>query len=449
MKKITQKGLLTIILVLAVCLFILINLCAQALDQRYHPAIDLTEGQLYELSADTQAAVQTIQDPTTLYVFSSEADYPAMLREMLRRYAQLSPALTVSYVDPAENPVLLTHYQQMGAEVAQGDILIEGKQRIKAVAFADLILYDGETPKGIDLEQQVTSALLYVNSTYTPRAVFTTGHGERPTSALQKLFTDNNFTLETKAIAMEDMAQPEVLVIAAPAVDWTAQEIALVSAYLAAGGKVMVFTEPTNAEMPNLTRFLAEWGMAVQHNVVFEPRAFAAGSQHNIIPMYTASTVNAYFQDHPIYVVMPSASAIQLNTTGIHPVEALLRTTSDAYAKTDLAYTSAQRADGDAAGPFVVAALADQSVFLSSSRMIYADDLMGMDSYANRMFLSQVLGTLWQMNVTLSIPPKTMESAPLPINGQQAQTLAVVLTGMLPLLALGFGIVVKVRRKRL
>ena len=449
MKKITQKGLLSVILLLSLCLFALINLCAQALDQRYHPAIDLTEGRLYALSADTKAAVQTIADETTLYVFSPEADYPAMLREMLRRYSQLSTALRVTYVDPAENPVLLTHYQQMGADVGLGDILVEGQQRVKAVAFADLILYDGETPTGIDLEQQVTSALLYVNSTYTPRAVFATGHGERPTSALQKLFTDNNFTLETKAIALEDMAQPEVLVIAAPTVDWTAQEIDLVRDYLAAGGKAMVFTEPTTADMPNLNGLLAEWGMAVQRNVVFEPKAFAAGSQHNIIPMYTASTVNAYFEDHPIYVVMPSASAIQVDTASIHQVEALLRTTSDAYAKTDLAYTSAQQAEGDAAGPFVVAALADQRVFLSSSRMIYADDLMGMESYANRMFLSQVLGALWQMDVTLSIPPKTMDSAPLPINGQQAQTLAVVLTAVLPLLALGYGIVVKVRRKRL
>ncbi|NLV58527.1 MAG: GldG family protein [Clostridiales bacterium] len=449
MKKMTQKSLLTLILVLSLCVFALLNLCAQAIDRRYHPALDLTEGKLYALSDETRRVVADLTDETTVYVFSPQEEYPAMLREMLRRYEQLSPNIRVAYVDPAANPVLLTHYQQMGAELSAADILVEGQRRIKAIAYGDLILYDGNTPKGIDLEQKLASAHVYVNSAYTPRVVFTTGHGERPTRALQTLFTDHNYTLETKAIAVEDAAQPEIMVVAAPTYDFTVEDLALLDAYVAAGGKLMVFVEPSSAEMPNLSGFLQQWGMAVQHNVVFEPKAFAAGSQHNIIPMYTSSAVNAYFADHPVYVAMPSASSITVEGLAAHRVEPLLRTTSDAYAKTDLAYTSTQQAEGDAPGPFVVAALAGESVFLAGSRMIYADDLMSVESYGNRMFLAQVLSALWQETVTLAIPAKSLENAPLPITGEQAQTLAIVLAVVLPLMALALGTAVRLRRRRL
>ena len=449
MRKMTPKSLWTLILLLSLCVFALLNLCAQAIDRLYHPALDLTEGNLYALSDETRRVVADVTDETTVYVFSAHEDYPAMLREMLRQYEKLSPKIRVAYVDPAANPVLLTHYQQMGAELGTADILVEGRRRIKTIAYGDLILYAGNTPKGIDLEQKLASALVYVNSAYMPRVVFTTGHGERPTRALQTLFTDHNYTLETKAIAVEDASQPEIMVVAAPTFDLTVEDIALLDAYLAEGGKLMVFVEPASAAMPNLSGFLQRWGMAVQQNVVFEPKAFAAGSQHNIIPMYTSSAVNAYFADHPVYVAMPSASSITVEGLTAHQVEALLRTTSDAYAKTDLAYTSTQQAAEDTTGPFIVAALAGESLFLASSRMIYADDLMSVDSYGNRMFLAQVLKALWQETVTLAIPAKSLESAPLPITGEQTQSLAIVLAVVLPLLALAMGTVVRLRRRRL
>ncbi|HNW87206.1 MAG TPA: GldG family protein [Candidatus Limiplasma sp.] len=450
MKKQTQKGLWTAVLLLALCVFGLVNLCATFAAKRFQTALDLTEENLYALSADTQKAVAGLENETNVYVFSAEADYPAMLREMLRRYTQLSDQLRVTYVDPTENPVLMTHYQQMGATLDASDILVEGAARIKAIPYADLILYTDNQPTGIDLEQQLTSALLYVNSSYAPRAVFTTGHGERPTSALQKLFTDNQFSVETVAIGVEDAQQPEVMVIAAPATDFTATDVTALQNYLGGGGKLMVFLEPTDAAMPNLNGFLSALGMAVQPDIVFEPKAYASGSPHNIIPMYTSSAVNAYFADHPVYVVMPSASAITLSASANgQQAEALLSTTADSYAKTDLRYTASEKAEGDVTGPFTVAAMADGKVFLAASRMMYADDLMGADSYANRMFLTQALGALWQQSTVLSLPARRLESATLPITGYQANLLAIALTGALPLMALAVGFAVKWRRRRL
>ena len=75
----------------------------------------------------------------------------------------------------------------------------------------------------------------------------------------------------------------------------------------------MVFLEPTDVAMPMLRGFLSDLGMSVQQNILFETQAYTSGSPHNIIPMYTSNAINAYFADHTVYVVMPSASSIVLN----------------------------------------------------------------------------------------------------------------------------------------
>ena len=449
MKKITQKTILTWILLLTIFVFFLVNLLAGEISKRYHTALDLTEEKLYALSDQTLLTAQTLPDHTTVYVFSDRDSYPAMLREMLRRYEQLSSRLQVIYADPAENPMLMTHYRQMGAVLEEADMLVEGSRRIKTIPYEDLLLYEGGAPSGIDLEQQLSSALLYVHSGYAPRVLFTTGHGERPAGALYKLFTDNNYTVENKAIAVEDIGHPELMVIAGPGYDFSLQETELLAAYLSAGGKLMIFLEPAPAPMPNFSDFLLRWGMRLETGMVFEPKAFAAGSPHNLIPMYISNPVNEYFEKNPVYVVMPSSGAILAEGLGAGRVEPLLRTTTDSYLKKDLNYVSPRREEGDASGPYVLAALSGGQVFLSGSRMIYADDLMGTESYANRPFLAQVLGALWQEATPLSIPPKALSNAPLLITGEQTRILSVLLTAALPLGALAAGTIVWFRRKRL
>ena len=159
--------------------------------------------------------------------------------------------------------------------------------------------------------------------------------------------------------------------------------------------------------------------------MLFEPQAYAGAAAHNIIPMYAGHEINAYFAENPIYVVSPSTSSLTLE--GVGPAkgraQALLATTSAAYAKDSLHYTSSEQTEQDAAGQFTVAAIAEGSVFVCGSRMIYADDLMATSSYANRMFLTRVVNALYSESVAVSIPAKTLDSALLAVSAGQARAL--------------------------
>ena len=451
MKHITQKGLWLLILLLALTAFALLNLCITLTGERFDLSIDMTASKLYALSDDTQALVSALEETTSIYVFSSENEYPSMYREILRRYAQLSEKLVVTYVDPVENPVLVSHFNQRGVTPGSLDLLVEGPKRLRLIAYADTYVTDANHQvTAIDLEQQLTAALAFVHSEHTPRAVFTTGHNERPTSALEKLFIDNNFTVETTAVAQDTGAAPEIAVIAAPTADFTAQDAAKLRSWLSSGTKLMIFLEPGDMDMPNLGALLAEYGMRFDGNVLFEPQAYAGAAAHNIIPMYAGHEINAYFAENPIYVVSPSTSSLTLEGVGTTKgrAQALLATTSAAYAKDDVHYTSSAQEAGDASGQFTVAAIAEDSVFLCGSRMIYADDLMATSSYANRMFLTRVVGALYSESVSVSIPAKTLDSALLPVSAGQAKGLGILLTAILPAAALLCGVTVIIRRRR-
>ena len=451
MKHITQKGLWLLILLLAVCAFALLNLCVLMTGEQTDLSIDMTASRLYELSEDTVSLVSDLKDVTSVYVFSSENEYPSMYREILRRYAQLSANLSVTYVDPVENPVLVSHFNQRGVTPASFDILVEGAKRLKLITYADTYVTDANHQvTAIDLEQQLTAALAFVNSEHTPRAVFTTGHNERPTNALSKLFTDNNFTVETRAVAQDVGAAPEIAVIAAPTADFTAQDTAKLRQWLQAGTRLMIFLEPGDTDMPNLAALLGEHGMRFDGSVIFEPQAYAGAAAHNIIPMYAGHEINAYFADNPLYVVSPSTSGLTLEGVGAARgrAQALLSTTSAAYAKDNLHYTSSAQDVQDAVGPFTVAAISGENVFVCASRMIYADDLMTTSSYANRMFLTRVVNALYSENVSVSIPAKTLGSSLLAISAGQSKMLGILLTAVLPLAALLCGVTVIIRRRR-
>lgn len=456
MKKTSQnlRGLYGALLALALLAFVLANACAHLADERFGLSLDMTEGSLYALSAMTGEVCQALADPVTIHVISAREEYPAMLSEMLSRYARLSGMIRVEYVDPYENPVFLEYYAQMGVSLGRQDLLVEGAQRNTVITYGDILLTDGSgAVTGIDLEQQLTSALLYVNRADAPRALLITGHNERPTIALRRLFESNHFSLEDAALLTGGVPEAEIAVVAAPTQDYAPEEIKKLEAYLSAGGRLMVFLGPSAYALPNLEALLERWGMKPRQDLVFEPNACASGNPLNLIPMYAGHEVNAYFADHPVYVVMPSTRSFELSAGA----QAVLYSTGDAYRKDSVQYATARREEGDETGRAVLAALADRTlpdgqqamVFAAGSRMLYADDLMGASTYANSLFLSQVVGYLSGERTTLSIPPKTMSASPLPITHTQSMILGGVLVIAVPLAVLGAGLMTTYRRKRL
>lgn len=461
LSRLSQRRLYRIILCLVIAVFLLVNRCASLAGGIFDWKLDMTGEKLYELSEITEEVGRSLSAKTEIYVVAGEQDYPSMLKETLSRYARLSTYITVTYVDPFENPLFVDNYKQQGYTLSQNDVVVSGVNGIRQIAYDEMLVYTGEEVSGIGIEQQVTAGILYVNSSEKHSAAFTTGHGERTTKALENAFINNNFKVGNLSLASAGEAEADIIVIASPAKDFEASETAVLAAHLEAGKKLMVFLEPGVGLYPNLSAFLKAWNLEPENNVVFEEKAYASDNPINIIPMYEPHTINVYFVKNPYYVVMPASRGIKI-LRGAENIKAapVLSSTSGSYAKEKLQYDTAARDNGDVAGPFVLAATAEKSVwteegertaaiFLAGSRNVYADDIMAVESYANSEFLTQVMNFLTESAGSVHIPAKTLTKPPLAVTMQTSLLIGIVLVVLLPLALIGAGIIVYRKRKNL
>lgn len=458
MKKVrflrTEKQVYAGILAAVLLLFVLVNLFAALASERWSLRFDTTDAGLYELSDTTRGIATELGAETDIYVLDAEEDYPAVFRELLSRYARLSGYIRVQYIDPYENPVFLDTYRQQGISLEQSDLLVTGQSGAKRIAYEELLVYSGDEFTGIRLEQQVTSAMLYVNTGAHASVLFTSGHNERSTQSLEEVFTGNNYTLTTAALTESAAAQADLIVVACPTKDFSAEESAVLAAYLQDGGRAMVFLEPGTNEYPNLSAVLADWGLAVRNDTVFDAQYSVNGSPANVVPLMTTHDINAYFEENQYFLVLPSSRSIELLSTAAElKTTPLLITSTGGYAKEGSQYTSTQQSAEDRTGNLVLAAVSERSdggaLLLVGSRYIYADDIMSTDSYGNRAFLTQAADYLSENGSTVTIPAKQLGAPLLAVTGGQELLCGALFVVLLPLGVLGAGVAVFLKRRKL
>ena len=95
MKKLTEKKVYRLVLIGALILFILTNIFFSLASARWTLRLDTTENKLYELSTTTLDVLSGLESDTKVYVLENEADFPAVLRELLSRYARTSDKLSI------------------------------------------------------------------------------------------------------------------------------------------------------------------------------------------------------------------------------------------------------------------------------------------------------------------------------------------------------------------
>lgn len=452
-----SKQIFTILLILIILLF---NLVSHKVVDRYSLKLDMTENALYEFSPVTKKIVSELSSPVTITVFNNEEDFVLMLKEVLQRYTALSPLINLDFADPYENPVLLDSYAVRGVQVQLDDIIVERADRIKSFSMDDMYNFNaGKTDIiGLNAEQQLTSALLYVNDSRIPSAAFTDGHNERPSKALTSLFKDNNYKVTRGNLATILSESPDMLVIAAPSRDFPEDETGLLETYMNSGGNTLIFLEPAAVSFPNLEGFLLRWGIRAGKELVFEEKAYTGNNPINIVPMYEPHLINSYFMNTRLFLTMPSARSLYAleNPGTAYDVRTVLSSTPSSYGKKDQRFDQLKKSDGDTPGPFSLVISCEKELEKGESRMvvigsrnIFADDLMGFSSYGNSEFLVQTLNWLNKVEQSLHIPPKTIHSAPLLIQSGQALILGLITCLIIPLLFFLTGIIIFIRRRRL
>ena len=218
------------------------------LSTRYNKELDWTATGRNTLSKASVTVLDKLKGPVTITSYASGGELGPIhtrVRDLLKRYEKVSDKIQLKFVDPMLNP---EQTRKLGIRT-DGELIVDYQGRTEHVSNFT--------------EQDLTNALQRLLRNAERKIVFITGHGERnPTGranadlgeffdAVQsKGFKVSTLNLTTSLVIPPDTA---VLVIASPQLDYLPGEIDAIKRYVDNGGNLWWMQDPdTNAHLQAL-----------------------------------------------------------------------------------------------------------------------------------------------------------------------------------------------------
>ena len=466
--KVFRNGLYsTAILAAAIVLAVLINLLVGAIPKKY-TEFDLSAAKMYTLGDSSRQLMQSLDQDVTVYYLCETGSEDAIITKLLDHYADESGHFHWEQKDPALYPNFAAQY---GAENAStGSLIVVSGENSEVLNAAELYEYDysdyyttGAANVTFGGEKQISSAIYKLTAAAESHAYYTTNHGEQAlTSSLTEALKAQNIDAQPLDLLTGTIPEDcDLLIISDPASDFAADglvdEIAQLQAYLENGGKVLLTTSGYT-ETPDLDAVMAQFGLAREPGLVVE-----GDTNHYLngypalylLPDY-ASTEESTALDGvntSRRVLLQMAQGITLTETEHVVSDALLVSSDSAYSKPEgYEMTTTEKADGDIAGPFTLAAYARNEDTGAQVIWVNCGNMDNEGIYqvipGNVAFLQGCAASLAGQESAVLIDSKALEAAPLEVPGIAASTLGLLFVIVLPAALLAVGAVVVVLRRR-
>ncbi|NJD04555.1 MAG: ABC transporter [Ruminiclostridium sp.] len=475
-KRSLKYGSNSIILIAAVVgIAILVNVLVGMADVK----LDLTANKLFSLTDVTRNVLKDLkQDVTIIGLFDdakigveTDPQYKEVT-DLLSLYGK-NGHIKVEYIDPDKNPGIIKKLDEQNTmKLAKNDFIVKstinGKDKKKKLGYYDLfnVQTDQQTFQqsmtGSNAEQGITGAIKYVSSEKTPVVYFTEGHSEIDVNSdykLVKQFLETN-NYEVKTINLTTAGKipedAEIVVVASPKNDLSMPERDAIEAYLKAGGKaVFMFDYLSNdPDFNNFNSLLSGYNVAVDYDKVKETDA----NRHSANDPYTILldvSSNAVVSQSSQIVLKDSRSISILKNTKeyIKPIS-LIKTGNTAIGEP----ASASRGE-NMQGPLDIAVAVENSGGEKVSKILVMGNATFVSDSSSRqyanyyqygaIFFVQSLNWMFDKKDEVVVPTKNYEAIQINITQLQATMMGIVLVIILPLIILGIGLFVFLRRRHL
>lgn len=249
---------------------------------------DLTSKKIYTLAPQTHSTLQGLKEKVKAIGFV-QTSHPAYesLQQLFERYHHEAPdKFDYAFKDPRKNPDLAAKYQLKEGQTTVVLTRGEGAQ-------------ETHTALNVVSEQELTNALIKINSVGEQKVYFIAGHREWPLeeSAVDPNEKGTSLSELKKSLQQEGYA-PEALnllgktevpkdaslvVIAGSKSKFAPPEAAVLKKYLDEGGRVLFFAD-AGVDV-GLDKLLAEYGVQVDPGIVADDR-FSSQSPYVVLSMF-------------------------------------------------------------------------------------------------------------------------------------------------------------------
>lgn len=459
-KKYFKKGLISAV---ATVLIIVAAIAVNVLISSKDYSVDVSSNKIYTLSDQSKSIVKALDKDVTLYVINSESNVDATYKKIFQQYKKASSHISLQYKDPELYPNFVKEYGEDSSEVAADSVIVECGDKYRYLSSEDYLGYSysgySYTADSLKLESLVTEAINYVTADVTPNVYTLGGHSEQElaSDALSGLEGDNYNIEELNLLSAGEVPEDcEVLIINGPQKDISEQERKALETYMKKDGKMYVFLDAGAENLKNLYSLLKQYSIEVEPGVVVETDS----NHYTQYPIYLLPEIGyadatAAQYDSNVYILAPSAKGLKNLSTEeetAYTVSELLSTSKSAYSKVNTDSSTIEKEADDIEGPFAISlAVADENggkMIVTGCTNMLEESIDQAVGGANKDFFLNGINYLTDQESKISIRAKdlTAETAMVPAFYQKLTLIFTVF--VLPVVILGVGIVVVLRRRK-
>src|SRR5271165_1037915 len=429
---------------------------ANFLANRYNKSFDATANKRYSLSDQTKKIAGDLKQDVTIQYFDRSTGMQNA-KDLLDRYANLSPKIHVKYVDLLKNPTVA----RAANVTREGEAIVDVGAR-------------HEDAKTFD-EEGVTGALIRALKGGERQVCVITGHGEHRLddssqgegfSGFQTIVERNNYKVQAINL-LQKAAVPDscsVLVVAGPTGDYIQPEVDAIKKYVEAGGRALFMLDPPLklgrrqvGDNQTLADLLASWGVTADKNLLLDESAasqlLGGGPEAPVIMQYDSHPIVNDMTN--ISTAFPLSRSLETKNTDKTTITKLFSTSADSFAteKLDSAEIRLDPAK-DKRGPFPLAVAGtftggkpvDQGRFVVVGNSGWASN-QALGFSGNRNLLLNTINWLSSDEDLIAIRPKEPEDRRITLTRAQFRMVQTTSQFFLPLIVIIGGVMVWLKRR--
>src|SRR5215470_4605401 len=440
----------TYIVVTAVILVV-----ANMLADRYNKSFDATSNKRYSLSEQTAKIIKGLKQDATITYFNQSRSFREG-KDLLDQYANMSPKIHVTYVDPDKDPQIAREagIRNLGTAVVQ-----VGQKKEEAKSMT---------------EEGITGAFIRDLKGTTRTVCFVSGSGEHQIdnsdrdglSRFKELLSKDNY--ESKAIDLLQKAEVPndctVLVIAGPTQNYEQPEVDAIKKYVEGGGRALLMLDPPlklgrsiTAENDVLTSVLQSWGVTLNKDLILDlnPIGQLAGLGPQVAMVTSYSTQPIVNEMKGTATGIPLTRSMEIKSTDKSNVEKLFDSSSSSLATSNLSSAAVEVNDPkNKKGPLTIAAAGTYATGKENTQGRFA--VFGSSTWASNRFINfngnndlalNTINWLSSDEDLISIRPKDKDDRRITMTRAQMSYVRLVSQFLLPLVVVIAGVSVWWKRR--
>jgi ABC-type uncharacterized transport system involved in gliding motility auxiliary subunit len=449
-RRTKYTGYISLYILIVVGVLAAVNWLAQS----YNKSYDSTANKRFSLADQTEKVVRSLKQDVKITYYDETARFD-QARDLLGRYAALSRRLEVVYVDPLRKPQIA---KAAGVSVIPSTYVEAGSRKEEARSLT---------------ETEITSALIRaLKGQRTVCAVSGSGEPDLDDNDpngynfLKQLLEKDNY--KTRTITL--LEQPQIpadcteLLVGGPRKDYSEDAVKAIQGYVEGGGRALFLLGPplklgreVVSENQGLLKTLEGWGVTVAKNLILDARGQRSGlgADVAVVTDYESHTIGRAMKKTG--TVFPFSRSLEVKSVDKAQVEKLFSTGSNSYATASLGPGPIRvDANKDKKGPFAIAAagtydtgkenLKGRFVVVGSADWA-TNNFLGIPFFGNSDLVLNMANWLSADEELISIRPKSQEDRRLTLNVQNMWVIKYLSVFLIPLAAIGAGVVVWWRRR--